>query len=130
MKLKSIAAILAIAAMPSWVHAQNAVSNADAQEVIGIISGDEAKTQAYCDSVKLGDQIEQADQKGETTDELSRQMDKLTAKLGPEYAALMDDYKDADLNSPAGQESAGIIQATIGVLNKLCGPTAGRAGRD
>ena len=130
MKLKSILVSLAIAAVPSWAHGQNAVTNADAQEVIETIRADEAKTQAYCDSIKLGDQIEQADQKGENTDEMNRKMDQLAAKLGPEYGALMEDYRDIDLSTAAGQEAGAIIQTTIEALNKLCGPTARRFGRD
>ena len=130
MKLKSILVSLAVAVVPSWAHAQNAVTNADAQEVIETIRGDVAKTQAYCDSIKLGDQIEQADQKGENTDEMNRKMDQLAAKLGPEYGALMEDYRDIDLSTAAGQEAGAIIQTTIEALNKLCGPTARRFGRD
>jgi hypothetical protein len=130
MKLKSILASLAVAVVPSWAHAQNAVTNADAQEVIETIRGDETKTQAYCDSIKLGDQIEQADQKGEDTKELNRKMDELAAKLGPEYGALMEEYRDIDPSTAAGQETGARIQVTIEVLNKLCGPTARRSGRD
>ena len=130
MNLKSIVAILAVAAVPSWAHAQNAVITADAQEVIEIVSGDEAKTQAYCDTIKLGDQFEQADQKGDSTDELNRQMDELAAKLGPEYVALMDSFQHIDLHTQEGRETALTMQATTEALNKLCGPTARRAGRD
>jgi hypothetical protein len=130
MKLKLISVSLAVVVVPSWAYAQNAVTNADTQEVIETIRGDEAKTQAYCDSIKLGDQIEQADQKGENTEELNRKMDELAAKLGPEYGALMEEYRDTDLNTAAGQEAGARIQATIEVLNKLCGPTARRSRRD
>jgi len=129
MKLKSIVVSLAVV-VPSWAHAQNAVTNADTQEVIETIRGDETKTQAYCDSIKLGDQIELADQKGENTEELNRKMDQLAAKLGPEYGALMEDYRDIDPSTPAGQEAGARIQTTIEALNKLCGPTARRSGRD
>ena len=129
MKLKSIVVSLAVV-VPSWAHAQNAVTNADTQEVIETIRGDETKTQAYCDSIKLGDQIELADQKGENTEEMNRKMDQLAAKLGPEYGALMEDYRDIDPSTPAGQEAGARIQTTIEALNKLCGPTARRSGRD
>jgi hypothetical protein len=128
MNLKSIVAILAVTAAPSWAHAQNAVSKADAQEVIEIISGDEGKIQAYCDTIKLSDQAEQADQQGESTDELSQQIDELAEKLGPEYVALRDAFHDIDLNTAAGQEAGQTMQATIDALNKLCGPR--RTGRD
>jgi ABC-type transporter MlaC component len=67
MNLKSIAAILLIVAVPVCVQAQKPtpakVTKADAQKIIKIIKDDKAKTQIYCDSVKLGEQIEPADQK-------------------------------------------------------------------
>jgi hypothetical protein len=34
------------------------VTKADAQKVLEIISGDKAKTQTYCDIIKLGDEAE------------------------------------------------------------------------
>jgi hypothetical protein len=130
MKLKLIVAILLIAAVPRWAQAQSAVTNEDAQEVIGIISGDKDKTQAYCDSVKLDDQIEKDNQQGKNTDELNRQMNELTEKLGPEYAALIAAYQDMDLSSREGLETGAIVQQTIDKLIALCGPAARRSGRD
>jgi hypothetical protein len=130
MKLKLIVAILLIGAVPRWAQAQSAVTNEDAQEVIGIISGDKDKTQAYCDSVKLDDQIEKDNQQGKNTDELNRQMNELTEKLGPEYAALIAAYQDMDLSSREGLETGAIVQQTIDKLIALCGPAARRSGRD
>src|SRR5450759_4251178 len=105
MNLKLIAAILVIAAVPVCAQAQKPsaanVTKADAQKVVKMISGDKAKTQTYCDMAKLGEQIEQANEKKDTkkADELSQKMDELSAKLGPEYAALMDGMQDMDANS-------------------------------
>ena len=88
MNPKLIVAILMIAAVPVCAQAQKPsaakVTKADAQKVIKIISGDKAKTQTYCDIGKLGDQIEQADEKKDTkkTDELYQQMDELGKKPG------------------------------------------------
>jgi hypothetical protein len=130
MKLKLIMAVVLIAAAPRWAQAQSAVTNEDAQEVIGIISGDKDRTQAYCDSVKLDDQIEKDNQQGKNTDELNRQMNELTEKLGPEYAALMAAYQDMDLSSREGLETGVIVQQTIDKLIALCGPAARRSGRD
>ena len=130
MKLKLIVAILLIAAAPRWAQAQSAVTNEDAQEVIGIISGDKDKTEAYCDSIKLGDQIEHGDQQGKSTDELNQQMNALTEKLGPEYAALMAAYRDMDLSSREGLKTGAIIQQIIDKLIALCGPTARRSRMD
>ena len=90
MNLKLIVAILVIAAVPMFAQAQKPsaanVTKADAQKVVKMISGDKAKTQTYCDMAKLGDQIEQANEKKETkkADELSQKMDELGTKLGPE----------------------------------------------
>jgi|SRR5271169_541379 len=130
MKLKLIMAVLLIAAAPRWAQAQSAVSNEDAQEVIGIISGDKEKTQAYCDSVKLDDQIEKDNQQGKNTEELNRQMNELTEKLGPEYAALIAAYQDMDLSSREGLETGAIVQQTVDKLTALCGPAAQRSRRD
>jgi hypothetical protein len=70
MNLKLIVAILVIAAVPVCAQAQPpsiaTVTKADAQNVLKIISGDKAKTHTYCDIVKLGDQIEEAEEKKDT----------------------------------------------------------------
>jgi hypothetical protein len=57
MNRKFIVAILVIAAAPVCVQAQKPtpVTKADAQNVLKIISGDKAKSQAYCEIAKLGD---------------------------------------------------------------------------
>jgi hypothetical protein len=131
MKLKLIVAILLFTAAPRWAaQAQSAVTNEDAQQVVGIISGDKDKTQAYCDSIKLGDQIEQDNQQGKSSDELNRQMNELMEKLGPEYAALMSAYQDMDLTSREGLETGAIVQVTVNKLMALCGPAGRRSGRD
>jgi hypothetical protein len=122
MNLKLIVAILVIAAVPMFAQAQKPsaanVTKADAQKVVKMISGDKAKTQTYCDMAKLGDQIEQANEKKETkkADELSQKMDELGKKLGPEYVALMDGLQEMDPNSQDGQE----IGSTLEALDKLC----------
>jgi hypothetical protein len=79
-----IVAILVIAAAPVCVQAQKptSVTKADAQKVLEIIGGDKVKTQAYCDMAKLGDQMEQANEKRDSKkfDELSLKMDELAKK--------------------------------------------------
>ena len=49
------------------------------QKVVKIISSDKAKTRAFCDIGKLGEQIEDANEKrdGKTADELSQKMKEL-----------------------------------------------------
>jgi hypothetical protein len=122
MNLKLIVAILVTAAVPVCAQAQPPgaakVTKADAEKVLEIISGDKAKTQTYCDIAKLGDQIDEADQKKDTnkTDEMYQKMDELAKKLGPEYAALMDGLQDVNPNSQLGQE----IGSTLSALDKLC----------
>ena len=53
-----------IAAVPVCAQAQSpnvpSASKDDAQKVVAIISGDQAKTQSYCDIMKLGEQMERA----------------------------------------------------------------------
>jgi len=122
MNLKLIVAVLVIAAVPVCAQAQKPgaakVTNADAQKVVKIISGDKAKTQAYCDLAKLGEQIEQAEQKkdSKTADALSQKADALTQKIGPEYAALMDGLQNLDEKSKDGEA----IGKTLEDLDKLC----------
>ena len=130
MNLRLVVAILVIAALPGWARAQSAVTNEDAQQVIAIISSDKDKTQAYCDVLKLGDQIDHADQTNADTDKLKRQMDESTQKLGPEYATLMAAYKDMDLNTKAGLATGATVQAVIVALGKLCGPAVRGSGRE
>jgi hypothetical protein len=64
MNLKSIVAILVVAAVPVCAQAQKPakVTKEDAQKVFEIISGDKAKPQAYCDLGKLGDQMAEANE--------------------------------------------------------------------
>ena len=120
MNLKLIVAILITAAVPVCAQAQkpSPVTKEDVQKVIKIISGDKAKTQTYCDIAKLGEQIEQANEKKDTkkADDLSQQMDDLEKKLGPEYVALMDEVQDIDPESEDGQEIGSMLQT----LDKLC----------
>ena len=59
-------AILVIAGLPGCAEAQQpsaAKAKADAQKIVKMIIGDKAKSQIYCDVVKLGGQIEETDPK-------------------------------------------------------------------
>ena len=82
-----IVAVLLIAAVPVCAQAQNPsaakVSKGDAQKVATIISGDKAKTQAYCDMQKLALQIEEAHKKkdSKTINELSQKIETLEKTL-------------------------------------------------
>ena len=83
MNLKLVVAILVIAAVPVCAQAQkpSAVTKADAQKVLKIISGNKAKTQIYCDITKLVEQITEGDEN--ETDGLYQKIDELAKKLGP-----------------------------------------------
>jgi hypothetical protein len=121
MNLKMIVAILVISALPVCAQAQKPsaakVTNAGAQKVVKMISGDKAKTQTYCDLVKLGDQFEEIDPKDtKKADELNQQMAELAGKLGPEYIALVGGLKAMDPDSKESKE----INLTLDALDKLC----------
>ena len=122
MNLKLIVAILVIAAVPVCAQAQPPstakVTKADAQKVLKIISDNKAKTQTYCDMTKLGEQIEQANEKKDNkmVDELSEKLIALGEKLGPEYIDLMDGLEDVDPDSEDSQE----IESVLLGLDRLC----------
>ena len=119
--LRVIVTILVIAAAP-YARAQTPtptqVTKADAQRVLKIISGDRAKTRVYCQMAKLGDQMEQANEKGDSKkfDKLFQKMYELGQKLGPEYAAMIDGLKGIDPESEVGHE----ISSTLDALDSLC----------
>ena len=123
MNLRLIVTILVIAAVPVCALAQQPsavkVNQADAQKVLKIVSGNKAKTRIYCDMVKLAEQMEQANEKGDSKkfDELFQKMYELGKKLGPEYVALIDGLQDIDPESEEGRE----ISSTLDALDKLCG---------
>jgi len=81
--LRTLLIAIAIAAVPVCAQAQKPspakVTKADAQKVVKIISGDKAKTQTYCDMTKLGEQIEQANEKKDQ---------KMVNELSPKLEAL------------------------------------------
>ena len=80
MNLRLIVTILVIAAAPVCAQAQKPtpakVTKADAQKVLKIISSDKAKTRIYCQMAKLGDQMEQANETGN-----SKKFDRLFQKI-------------------------------------------------
>jgi ABC-type transporter Mla subunit MlaD len=126
MKLKLVAAISALAAIPALAHAQQGgpqpnvpkPTKADAQNVVQIVTSDKAKTQAYCDLTKLYDQVEAAQQKTDTKtiETLSKQADALIHKLGPEYSKLLDGLEQVDPKSNEAKEFTSILSA----LDKKC----------
>jgi len=124
MDMKAVVAILLIAAVPVCAQAQTPsvppkVSKGDAQKVVTIISGDKAKTQTYCEILKLTEQIQQAYEKKDDkmADELSQKIDKLEETLGPEFVALMDGLQDID---PEKDKLGAEIMSIFEALDRLC----------
>lgn len=122
MSLRLIVTILVMAAAPICAQAQKPspakVTKADAQKVLRIISSDKAKIRIYCEMANLGNQLEQANERGNSKkfDALFQRMYELGEKLGPEYAALIDGLQDVDPQSEVGQE----ISSTLDALDNLC----------
>jgi hypothetical protein len=111
MQLKILAAAIVIAAVPFAAQTQKAAppTKAQADKVVATIKGDKAKVQTYCDMNKIGEQLDQADQKKDQkkVDELSKKLDDMSQKLGPDYVALVNAGKD--------------IAAALEPLDKMCG---------
>jgi hypothetical protein len=134
MNLKQLLAVLFACAMAvaGAAYAQSAVTNEDAQIVIQAISSDKEKVQAYCDMVKLQRHMEptapSAQSQGQNTADEQDHTNELEQKLGPEFGAMMDEYKDINLSSEQGPkwETYEIVRATLNTLNKLCGPEVNR----
>jgi hypothetical protein len=72
--------LLAISTVPLYAQRQQqnvAKLKADAQKVVSIISGDEAKTQTYCEARDIAEQIVQAGQQKDN-EKAEKLADKLT----------------------------------------------------
>jgi hypothetical protein len=118
MNLRLNVATFVIVTAPIFAQAQEtstAKMKEEAQKVVKIISSNKSKTQTYCDLVKVSNQIDQADPNS-NADQLYQRMDELSAKLGPEYIALIGELQDMDPDSEDGKE----ISSTLGALDKLC----------
>jgi hypothetical protein len=107
--------------MPLYAQRQQqnvAKLKADAQKVVSIISGDKAKTQAYCEARDTAKRIVRAGQQTDNT-KLEELADKLTEQqtnLGSEYLALMESLRNANLTSKDGQE----IESMFDELDESC----------
>ena len=84
---------------------------ADAQKVVSIVSGDNAKTQTFCQMAILGKAINEAVQEkdAEKAGELDQRIGELEKQLGPEYLALVDALRNFDFDSKDGQEILSIF---------------------
>lgn len=116
-----IVAILVMFTLPLYAEGQQpntAKLKANAQKVVSIISGDEAKIETYCQVVDLGELLGRADQKQDSTksEALSQKIIELEKKLGPEFIALVDGLRDLEPNSRDSQE----IGSILGGLDESC----------
>src|SRR5215831_16601537 len=85
---------------------------ADARNTVGIIGGDKAKIQTYCQIVDLGRQMNQAvGQKDQKKAKVLVQLIVQLQKQLPEFIVLSNIVKRADPNSPDGQEITAIIRS-------------------
>ena len=126
MTLKRLVIILFSSAIAGTAYAQSAVTNEDAQRVIQTISADKEKIKAYCDMIKLGRQMDTGGKSQDVQADEQQRMNELTQKVGSEFQAMVDEYKNMDLTSAQGQETGAVVQTTINTLNKLCGPEVSR----
>ncbi|MFZ2082643.1 MAG: hypothetical protein WAV38_39505, partial [Xanthobacteraceae bacterium] len=107
---------------PAPLYAQHQQQNVTklktgARNAVGIIGGDKAKTQTYCQIVDLGRQINQA--VGEKNQKKARALAQDIVQLRkqlPEFVVLENVVNHVDLNSPDGREIALIIES----LNQSC----------
>ena len=114
-------AILAIstAQLSAQVQQPNVAKwKADAQKVVSIISGDEAKIQTFCQMLILGKQIDEAIEEKDTkkAEELAQRVSEREKQLGPEYLALVDALRNLDFTSKDGQQ----ILSTFDTLDDSC----------
>ena len=104
-----IAGVLIISTSPLYAQAQGddpAKLKADAQKVVSIIKGDNAKTQAYCQIAVVGEQMNQALQAKDKKklEELAQKLPELENNLGPEYVGLLESLRRVNLRPQDGQQ--------------------------
>jgi hypothetical protein len=121
--VRVVVAIFLIAALSVRAQAQSPsvprVSKHDAEKVVAIISGDKAKTKAYCDILELGEQMERAYEKRnlKLVDELFQKIATMEKTIGPEYSALVEGLVQLD---PENDKLGAEIMAGLSALNMLC----------
>jgi len=121
MNLKLAIAIAAIAAMPVLAHAGSPAqppaakppTKAEVQKVVNQIKGDKAKLDTYCQIGKLGDAAQAAAQKKDQKkmEDINKQVDALSQKIGPDYVKLMGSMEEVDPDSKDGKELIAIFDS-------------------
>jgi hypothetical protein len=123
MNMKFAAAIALFAAIPALAQAQQGgnapkPSKADVQKLVEAMQADKAKTQQYCDMMKLSDQAAEAEEKKDkNAEELGKKADEAGKALGPDYQKVMDGLQQIDPSSPEGKE----LSAVLDPLDNSCG---------
>ena len=112
--------ILIILTAPLFAQAERdpAKLKADAKKVVSIIKADKAKTQAYCQIVVVGEQMNQALQAKDKKklEELAQKLPELENNLGPEYLGLLESLRKVNLRPQDGQQ----IVAMFDQLDDSC----------
>jgi hypothetical protein len=121
MRTVLIIAILIISTAPLYAQGAQpdaAKLKADARNVVGIIGGDKAKTQAYCQIAIVGEQMNEAVQTKDKKkfDELAQKLPELEKNLGPEYLGLIESLGKVNLPPKDGQD----IVSTFDTLDASC----------
>lgn len=122
MNLKLVIAVAALAVMPVLAQAQQKgapppaakpPTKAEVQKVINQIKGDKAKLDTYCQIGKLGDQAQAAAEKKDQKkmEDINKQVDALSQKLGPDYVKLMTSMEDVDPDSKDGKDLIAIFDS-------------------
>jgi hypothetical protein len=127
MNMKFAAAIILLAAVPALAQAQQGgnapkPTKADVQKLVQSIQSDKAKTQKYCDMMKLYDQAAEAEEKKDSkkVEDLTKQADEAGKGLGGDYEKVMAGLQQIDPSSAEGQE----LSAVLDPLDNTCGGDA------
>ena len=104
-----ILTILIIGILPVYAQDQQpdaAKLKVDAQKVVSTISGDKAKTQAYCQITNLGGEIDKTTQEKDEkkAEALTQKINDLEKQLGPEYVALFNALYKVNPNTKEFQD--------------------------
>jgi hypothetical protein len=104
-----IVAVLIVSTASLYAQRQQqnvAELKADAQKVVGIIKGDKAKNETFCQMVIVGKAIDEAIQEKDNkkATELAQKLTDLEKNLGSEYVALVEAFRNIDPNSKEAQE--------------------------
>jgi hypothetical protein len=127
MNMKFAATIAIFATLPAFAQAQQGgnapkPTKADVQKLVESIQSDKAKTQQYCDMMKLYDQAADAEEKKDSkkAEEMAKKADDASKSLGPDYEKVMAGLQQIDPASPEGQE----LSAVLDPLDNSCGGQA------